>query len=330
MNKLGKVGTIVFFLFSIGIVISALKIVGNSEEKREEIERLTTSLEERNAELAQSKEEKAALETELEQERERLERERRLKERIERELNQEIKELREEVQDLQKEVRSEKEDKAALEKRFEELEKELAELEERYQKAQQTLTDLQARPGELPPRVEEPVVEILPPRPYLILVAGEVINVAQPFLSLELDREVVAGLMPALSIYREDELIKALVIRDIHHVTLVARAAIEKSLQGIEETDQVKLSLSPGVTEMFTAPRMEGKVSGVIRPGFLNINLGQEGLENIEPILFIYREGELFRKIELKELNRLTLMVEAIEGANVRGIREGDRVTLTQ
>lgn len=316
MSKLGKVGAILFFLFSVGIVISALKIIGNIEEGRKEIERLTTSLEERKAELASVKEERAVLEKELE-------RVKGLKEKIERELNQKITEL-------QEEMKREKEEKAILEKRFEEMVEEMAELEERYQEAQRVIADLGARLEELP---REEIVQ-LPPEALLLLppirVEGEIVNVAWPFLSLELDREVVAALKPALSIYRRNELIRELDTKGIRHVNLVARVALEKSLQGIRENDQVKLNLSPGVAEMFTAPRMEGEVLDVIRPGFLNINLGREGLENVEPILLVYRDGELFRQIELKDMDRLTIIVEAVLEANLRGIRERDIVKLTR
>ena len=316
-------GTVVFFLFSIGIAISALRIIGNLEEGRKEIEGLTTSLEERNAELTNVKEERATLEKELEGEREQLERERRLKEKLHRELNQKITEL-------QGEVRREKEEKAALERGFEELKKERAGLEERYQKARQALVSLEVELEEPPPGVEEQVVEVLPPEIPPVLVGGEVVSVAGPFLSLELDREVVAGIQPILSIYRRDELIKKLASQGIRGATLVARVAPEEDLEGIRKNDQVALGFSPDVAEMFILPYMEGEILDVIRPGFLNINLGREGLEDVQPILSVYRDGELFRKIELKDLNHLTILVEAVEEVNVRGIRERDRVKLTR
>ncbi len=320
MSKKGKVGAIVFFLLSVGVVIFALRIIGDIEERRKEIERLTASLEERKVGLVSIKEERANLEKELEGVGG-------LKEKIERELGQEIIRLREEVG-------MEKEEKVALEKRFEELGKERATLEERYQQARQALVKLRVRLGELPPVVEEQVVEVPVPPEDLLLplkkIGGEVINVVWPFLSLELDREVVAGLQPALSIYRRDELIRELNAKRIRHMTLVARVAVENVLQGIRENDQVKLSLSPGVTEMFTAPRIEGEVLDVIRPGFLNIDLGREGLENVEPILLVYRDGELFRKIKLKDMDRLTIMVEIVEEVDIRRIRERDIVKLTR
>ena len=157
-------------------------------------------------------------------------------------------------------------------------------------------------------------------------IGGEVRVVAQPFFSLELDREVVIGLQPALSIYRRDELVKKLAIRGIRHVALIARVARGESLQGIRENDQVNLSLSPGVREMFSSP-LEGEVLDVIRPGFLNINLSKEGLGDVEPTLSVYRDGELFRKIELKDIDHLSITVEAI--ASIKGIRKRDIVRLT-
>lgn len=314
MSKKGKIGAIVFFLFSIGAVIFALKLIGSIEEGRKEAERLTASLEERKVELVSVKEERVALEKELE-------RARGLKEKIERELSQKITEL-------QEEIGREREEKVALKKRLEEPLKVRVKWEERYRELQQTIANLQARLEELPPVVEEQIVEILPVELPFVLVEGEVVSIASPFLNLELNREVVAALKPALSIYRRNRLIRELDTKGIRHVNLVARVAVEKSLQGIRENDQVKLSLSPGVAEMFAAPRMEGEVLDIIRPGFLNINLGRKGLENVEPVLLVYRDGELFRKIELKDMDRLTIMVEAVLEANLRGIRERDTVKL--
>ena len=316
MSKKGKVGAIVFFLFSIGAVIFALKLIGNIEESRREIRKLTISLEDRNAELVRVREEKVTLREELKGEKE-------LKEEIQRKLGRRIKEL-------QEEVRREREEKVALKKKLEEPLKARVEWEEKHRELQQTIANLRARLEELPPGVEEQVVEILPVELPSVKMEGKVTVVAKPFLSLELNREVVAALKPALSIYRRNELIRKLDTKGIRHVNLVARVALEKSLQGIRENDQVKLSLFPGVAEMFTAPRMEGEVLDVIRPGFLNIDLGREGLENVEPILLVYRDGELFRKIELKDMDSLTIMVEAVEGANIRGIRERDIVKLTR
>ncbi|MCD5397421.1 hypothetical protein LR003_00605 [candidate division NPL-UPA2 bacterium] len=314
MSKKGKIGAIVFFLFSIGVVIFALKLIGSIEEGRKEAERLTASLEERKVELVSVKEERVALEKELE-------RARGLKEKIERELSQKITEL-------QEEIGREREEKVALKKRLEEPLKVRVKWEERYRELQQTIANLQARLEELPPVVEEQIVEILPVELPFVLVEGEVVSIASPFLNLELNREVAAALKPALSIYRRNRLIRELDTKGIRYVNLVARVAVEKSLQGIRENDQVKLSLSPGVAEMFVAPRIEGEVLDIIRPGFLNINLGRKGLENVEPVLLVYRDGELFRKIELKDMDRLTIMVEAVLEANLRGIRERDTVKL--
>lgn len=337
MSKKGKVGTIIFFLLSIGITISALKIIGNIEEGRKEIERLTASLEETMAELASVKEERTVLEEELELERECLEKERRLTEKLQRELSQKIREiggLREEVEGLQREVRRGKEEKDALGKRFEELEKERAELEERYQDAQQVIANLQVKLevklGELLPPVENIAVEDLPMELPLVLVEGKVINTAWPFLNLELNSEVVADLKPALSIYRRNRLIKELDTKRIKGATIIVKVALEGDLEGIGENDQVALGFSQNVEEMFILPYMEGRILDVIRPGFLSINLGREGLEDAEPILLVYRDGELFRKIGLKSLDNLTILVETVEGTNIRGIREEDTVRLTR
>ncbi len=92
----------------------------------------------------------------------------------------------------------------------------------------------------------------------------------------------------------------------------------------------MSLLLLPGVPGMFGSSPMEGEILDVINPGFLNIDLGQEGLENVGPTLSIYRGGKLFRKIELEKMEHLTAMVEVDKGAGIEEIREKDIVKISQ
>lgn len=320
MSKAGKVGTIVFFLFSIGAVITALKVVGDIEDGRKKIEDLTVSLNEKKAELVRVMEEKTTLEGDLRRERE-------LKEEMRRKLSQKIEELREEVKE-------EKEKKVAWKNKFEDLVKTRIELGNKYREAQQTILNLQAMLKESPPDVKPQVIEdsLAETSPLLLSrrIGGEVMVIAKPFLSLELDREEIADLQLTLSIYRKGKLIKELATKGIRYTTLIARVSEEESLEGIRENDRVNLSLTPGVTGIFNSSRMEGEVLDVINPGFLNIDLGEEGLGNVEPTLLVYRGGELFRKIELKDMDHLTIVVEASEGTAVKGVKKKDIVKIVQ
>ena len=318
MSKLGKTGIIVLFLLSIGAVISALKIVGNIEQNWKTIEQLNTSLETKKAELTKVKEEKATLQQELKSEKE-------LKERIQRELSRKINEL-------QGALRREKADKIAWQNKFKALVKQKTELENRYKKAQQSVLNLQKRLNQISSNVQTPVAEAhstgitsLPSKK----IGGRVRIIVKPFLTLALNKEAVAGLHPALSIYQRGKLIKELSTKGIRYATVIVRVSGDESLKGIRENDRIKLSLSPGVKGIFTSPGMKGKVLNVIKPGFLNIDLGREGLEKVQPILLVYRDGKLFRRIRLTSLDHLTIIVEAVTGTSIKGIRKRDLVKLT-
>ena len=327
MSKSGKVGVIVLFLFSIGAVISSLRVIGNIEEKRKEIGELTTSLEETSAELEKTSDELEETSTELDDAREEkttlegeLKKEKESKEEIQKELNQKI----EKIGELERKVEAEEEEKIAWKNKFEERARAMTELENKHKKAQQMVSNLQARLKGLPPGVEEQVVEAVPP----VRIGGRVMVVARPFLSLELNQEVADDQKPTLSIYRKGSLIKELAVKKIRGAVLIAWVSPEESLKGIREDDQVSLGLSPGAPGIFSLPHMEGEVLDVISPGFLNIDLGQEGLKNIEPTLSVYRGGELFGKIELKGMDRLTVSVEVVEGTNIGRIKKRDIVKL--
>lgn len=318
VSKLGKIGIIVLFLLSLGAVISALKVVGNIEQNRKTIEQLNTSLEKTKAELTKVKEEKATLAQELKSEKE-------LKERIQRELSRKINEL-------QVDLRGQKAETIAWQNKFKALMKQKTELESKYKKARQTVLNLQemlkktSLSGKIPlAGAHSTKIKVLPSKK----IGGEVIFIAKPFLTLVLNKEAVAGLQPALSIYQRGRLIKQLSTKGIRYATVIVRVSGNESLKGIRESDRIKLSLSPGVKGIFTSSGMKGKVLDVIRPGFLNIDLGREGLDRVQPILLVYRGGELFRRIRLTDLNHLTISVETAAGTSIRAIRKRDIVQLT-
>ena len=317
MSKLKKVGTILFFLFSIGAVISTLRIIGNIEENRKEIDSLTVSLQEKNEELTQVRKEKASVEDELEKEKE-------LKEEMRKELNQKIEEL-------QGKVKEEQGKTVVWKNKFADLEKEKTELENKYKGQQQVISSLQEMLKKSSPNVAVQTANVpslnvssLPSKK----IEGEVMVVADPFLSLRLGKEAVAGFQPRISIYRKGKLVKEFDSRGVRWAALIVKVGDGESLEGIKESDRVDLSLSPEVTKLFNTSRVEGKVLNVVRPGFLNINLGKEYLEDVQPILLVYRNGELFRKIKLKDIDRLTIVVEAAEGTSVKDIRGKDKAIL--
>ncbi len=319
MSKSGKIGIIVLFLLSIGAVVSALKIVGNIEQNRKTIEQLNTSLENTKAELTKTKEEKATLKQELKSAKE-------LKERIQRQLSRKINEL-------QGELRGQKAETITWQNKFKALVRQKTELESKYKKARQTVLNLQNRPKNISSNVQTPVASEVPSTGVTSLpskkVGGEVRIIAKPFLTLALSEEAVAGLHPALSIYQRGKLIKELATKGIRYATVIVRVSGNESLKGIRENDRIKLSLSPGVKGIFTSPGMKGKILDVVQPGFLNIDLGREGLDRVQPILLVYRGGELFRRIRLMGLDHLTIVVETVTGTSIRGIRKRDIVKLT-
>ncbi len=319
MSKLGKTGIIVFFLLSLGVVISALKVVGNIEQNRKTIEQLNTSLENTKAELTKTKEEKAILKQELKSEKE-------LKERIQRELSRKINEL-------QGDLRREKAEIIAWQNKLQAVVKQKTELESKYKKARQTVLNLQEMLKKTSLNGKIPVAGVPSTKKINVLpskkIGGEVMIIAKPFLTLALNKEAVAGLHPALSIYQRGRLIKQLSTKGIRYATVIVRVSGNESLKGIRANDRIKLSLSPGVKGIFTSPGMKGKILDVIRPGFLNIDLGREGLDRVQPILLVYRGGELFRRIKLTGLDHLTISVETVAGTNIRAIRKRDRVQLT-
>jgi hypothetical protein len=318
VSKLGKAGIIVFFLLSVGVVISALKIVGNIEQNRKTIEQLNVSLEKNKAELTKVKEEKTTLQQELKSEKE-------LKEKIQRELSRKINEL-------QGALSGEKAEKIVWQNKFKTLMKQKTALESKYRNVRQTVLNLQDRLKKISPKVQSPVagapstkITSLPSRK----IGGEVMIIAKPFLTLALNKEAVAGLQPALSVYQRGRLIQQLSTRGVRYATVIVRVSGNESLKGIRDNDRIKLSLSPGVKGLFTSPGMKGKILDVIRPGFLNIDLGREGLDRVQPILLVYRGGELFRRIRLAGLDHLTISVETVAGTNIRAIRKRDIVQLT-
>jgi len=317
VSKAGKVGTIIFFLFSVGVVISALKLVGNIEEKRKEVDKLTVSLQAKETDLARVREEKTTLEKELETERD-------LKEQIQREMNLKI-------QGLLQKVAGEKEEKIAWKNKFEDLVETKNTLENKYREVQQLALNLQEMLKKSPPDVKTQVLKIpssCSPSLLSKKIGGEVLIIAKPFLSLALDEKELAGLQPTLSIYRKGKLIKELATQGIRYATVVARVDAAEALKGIKNDDRVSLLLSPGTTEMFGSSSMEGKVLDIISPGFFNIDLGKEGLENIQPVLLVYREDALFKKIALRDIEHLTVVVEIVKGTSIKGIRKADIVKL--
>ncbi len=320
MSKIGKVGVIVFFLFSIGAVISAFKLIGNIEEGQKKIEGLNITLQEKSSALVKIEEENATLKKEIEKERG-------LKEEIQRELNRKI-------TNILKEAEKDKAEKIAWKNKFEDLKKTRTELENKYKEAQQAILNLREMLRESSPNIRANKVVKVPQQPSILpkeMIGGRVLVVAKPFLSLALDRDVVSGLHPVLSIYRKGELVRELDTKGIQYVTFIAGVSPGESslLEGIKKNDRVTLNLLPGATGIFGSTFMKGEVLDVISQGFLNIDLGKEGLGNIEPVLSVYRDNKLFKKIVLKNIDHLTVVVEAGAGTKVKGIRKKDMVKFT-
>lgn len=316
MSKVGKVAIIVFFLFSIGAVISALKIIGNIEDNRAKIETLSLSLKEKETELAGVTKEKVALE-------EGLKREKSLREVMEKRLSQRIDELR-------KAVDREEGAKVSWKNKFDNLTKKQIGLERKYKEAKQIILNLKELLKGSSPDIR-PQVSKTPSQVVSVPseeIGGKIIAVVSPLLSVELNEDVVAGIRPTLFIYRKGKLVGELATKGIRYATLIAIADEGESLRGIRENDRVSLSLSPGATEIFNSPNVEGKVLNVINPGFLNIDLGKEVLRDLKPVLLVYRGGKLFKKIKLKDMDHLTVVVEVVGEANIKGVRDKDIVKI--
>lgn len=314
MSKAGKVGTIVLFIFSMGAVISALQLVGKLEESRKKVQELSLSLEEKEVALARVEKEKIALEEELGSER-------KLREAMETRLNQKIDEL-------QKTVEREREEKLTLTKRVNDQMNTIEYLKKEYRETEQERLNLEKMLEGSSPEIKGEVPGALP-SVTSGAIGGKVMAVVSPLLSIELDEDAVAALRPTLSIYRKGKLIKEVATKGIRYLAVMARVNQEEHLIGVRENARVSLSLLPGVSGIFNSPITEGKVLDVIKPGFLNLNLGREAFANMEPSLSIYQNNELVREIKVEWMEHVAMVVEVADEASLRGIGKKDIVEIT-
>ncbi len=328
MVRLGKSGTVILFLISLGAIISALKVVGSWEEQRGRIEALSSSLEGKEAELTKVTQEKDILEKEVERQkvafREELEQEKKLREELQESLGRI-------VAALKKDLDQEKKEKQSLEGDVKELADAKSNLEKRLEESEQKRLTLESIIKEAPPDVKEQVPEeITAPTLPSKEIGGKVSYVYSPFLSIELEKEATGEVKPTILVYRGEKLIKEVKTKQVHYITMVARVSDETSLEGIVENDQVRLNLLPGVSHLLESEKLSGKIWAVQSPSFLTVALGEETASTISPTLFIYRANRLVREMKLGRIDPVTIVVEAADKTAIKGIRQNDRVEIIE
>lgn len=330
MVRLGKGGTIILFLFSLGAIICALKVVGRFEEKREEIASLSLSLDGTKKELTDVIQKKEALEEELKRQRVSLQK---LQEELkqEKKLREELKEsMNQKVAALKKDLEEEREKKVSLEKEFRKLKMSKNLLEDRFEEAHQKWLALKKMVEEAAPEVKGEVSPEVTPALLSKEIGGRVSYIYSPFLSIELEKEAAGDSKPTILVYRDKELIKQVKTKQIHYITMVARISDETSLEGIVENDQVRLNFLPGVKHLLESEKLSGKIWAVQSPGFLTVALGGEAALTISPALSIYRDDRLVKEMKLGRIDPVTIVVEAADEKAIKGIREKDRVELIE
>ncbi|MCK4262171.1 hypothetical protein KAU86_03000 [bacterium] len=321
-----KSATIKLFLISLGAIIVVLKVVGSWEEQ---IEALSSSLEEKEGQLIKVTREKDALEKENECQKVAFQEELKQEKKLRNELRESLNRI---AASLKKDLEKERKERATLEEEFKKLKTAKNFYEKEYKGIEQKWLALRKMVEEAAPEVKGQIevpgeaISALPSRE----IGGKLSYVYSPFLSIELEKGAAGDVKPTILVYRGEKLIKEVKAKQIHYMTMVARVAEATSLKGIKENDQVKLNLLPGVSHLLESEKLSGKIWAVQSPSFLTVALGKEAGSTISPFLSVYRDGRLVKEMKLSRIEPVTIVVEVADKMTIKGIRENDRVEVIE